>query len=151
MSRIAEEVRRLAEPVAAQLELSVWDVEFVKEAGARYLRIYIDKESGVGIDDCERFSRAMDAVLDEADPIEESYCFEVSSPGVERVLRRPEHFGACLGRPVEVRLYSAVGGQKTWTGTLAGYDAGAVTLTADDGSTVTFEKAQVAKVNLRMI
>ena len=126
MSRIADEVRRLAEPVAEELALEVWDVEFVKEAGTRYLRVYIDRDGGIGIEDCERFSRAMDSVLDEADPIDESYCFEVSSPGVERVLKRPEHFLRYLGQPATVRLYSAVEGQKTWAGVLAGYDAGAV-------------------------
>ena len=93
----AAAVRALAEPIAAQLGLSVWDVTFTKEGAQWYLRIYIDKPDGVDIDDCERMTRAIDPVLDEADPIEDAYLLEVSSPGIERELTRADHFELCRG------------------------------------------------------
>ncbi len=97
-------VWEIAAPVAEQLGLSIWDIRFQKEGVSWYLRIYIDKEGGVGITDCENFSRAVDGPLDEADPIEQSYYLEVSSPGVERQLTRDEHFKKYIGSPVMVRL-----------------------------------------------
>jgi ribosome maturation factor RimP len=86
---VAETVRKLVLPYAETLGLSVWDVRYVREGGAWYLRIFIDKEGGVGIEDCEKLSRAIDKPLDELDPIKESYCLEVSSPGINRELTRP--------------------------------------------------------------
>ena len=92
--------RRLAEPVAQELGLTLWDVRFVKEGASWYLRFMIDKPEGVSIDDCVAMSRRMNPILDEADPIAHAYCMEVMSPGVERELTRPEHFAACAGMPV---------------------------------------------------
>lgn len=89
MSKLTDAVLALAGPVAAQQGCEIWDVEYVKEAGSRYLRVYIDKPDGVSIQDCEDFSRALDPILDEADPIPDSYIFEVSSAGAERQLKRP--------------------------------------------------------------
>ena len=97
-------VQGLAESIAAELGLRIWDVTFTKEGASYYLRIFIDKDGGVGIDDCEAFSRAIDAPLDELDPIEQGYCLEVCSPGVERSLTKPAHFTACLGQRVQVRM-----------------------------------------------
>ena len=85
----------IAAPIAEQLGLDIWDIRFVKEGADWFLRIFIDKDGGVTIEDCENMSRAMDAPLDEADPIPQSYCLEVSSPGVERELTRDSHFEAC--------------------------------------------------------
>ena len=151
MNRIAERVRELALPVAAELGLELWDVEYLREAGQWYLRVYIDKLEGyVGIDDCERFSRALDPILDEADPIAESYTFEVSSAGAERELKRPGDFEKFLGSPVEVRLYKAVNGAKTQVGTLLGYENGNVRVNVA-GQEIEFEKGQVAKVRLRIL
>lgn len=96
--------RALAEPLAQRLGLRIWDVRFVKEGADWYLRVFIDREGGVSIDDCVDLSRLLSPALDEADPIDCSYCLEVSSPGVERELTRPEHFEAYTGRPVTVRL-----------------------------------------------
>lgn len=149
MSKITDAVASLAEAPAAALGLEIWDVEFVREAGTRYLRIYIDKDGGVGINDCVAFSQAMDPLLDEADPIAESYTFEVSSAGLERELKKPAHFARYLGSPVEVRHFSPVEGSKSHTGTLRGYDGGAVTIEFD-GESRTFTKEQVAQVRLRM-
>ena len=150
MSKITQIVEKLAEPAAAALGLELWDVEYVREAGQWFLRVYIDKEGGVGIDDCEALSKALDPLLDEADPIPDSYVFEVSSAGAERELKRPRDFERFMGSPVEVRLYTARDGSKTHIGTLTGYSDGAVSIeTAGTGHV--FEKDQVAKVRLRIV
>ncbi len=147
MSRITDIVSELARPVVEQEGCSLWDVEFVKEAGTRYLRVYIDKDGGVDIDDCERISRRLDAILDEADPIPESYVFEVGSAGIERELKRPGDFEAFLGSEVEVRLYQPLKGQKSFIGRLAAYEDGA-TVIESGGKTLRFEKQQTAQVRL---
>ncbi len=150
MNRIAQQVYDLALPLAEQQGIEIWDVTYTKEAGEWYLRVYIDKPDGVGITDCENFSRAFDPILDEADPIEGSYTFEVSSAGAERELKRPEHFARFLGQSVEIRLYKAVDGSKTWTGKLlACHDDGSVTIAAADGER-SFEKAALAQVRVKL-
>ena len=150
MNKIAQKVYDLALPVAEAQGVEIWDVEYVKEAGQWFLRIYIDKDGGIGINDCEAFSRTMDPILDEADPIEGSYVFEVSSAGAERELKRPSDFEKFIGSSVEVKLYKAVEGRKVFTGTLTGYADGAVTVTVGT-ETRTFEKAMVASVHLRIV
>lgn len=105
MAKVTDLVAQLAQPLAEAAGCSLWDVEYVKEAGTWYLRIYIDKETGVSIDDCEAVSRPLSDALDEADPIEGSYTLEVSSAGADRVLKKPEHFQRFCGEEVEVRLY----------------------------------------------
>ena len=150
MNRIAQQVYELALPLAAEQGIEIWDVTYTKEAGDWYLRVFIDKPDGVGITDCENFSRAFDPILDEADPIEGSYTFEVSSAGAERELKRPGDFEKFLGSPVEVRLYKAVNGAKTQVGTLLGYENGNVRVNVA-GQEIEFEKSQVAKVRLRIL
>ena len=150
MNRIAQKVYDLALPVAQEQGLDIWDVEYLKEAGQWFLRVYIDKEEGVGIADCEAFSRALDPILDEADPIEGSYVFEVSSAGAERELKRPSDFERFLGSNVEVKLYKGLDGRKLFTGSLKAYDEGAVTIEAA-GKELSFAKEQVAQVRLRII
>ena len=145
MSKITDTVLALAQPVVEAEGCEIWDVEYVKEAGAWYLRVYIDKAGGVSIDDCEAVSRALDPVLDEADPIPTSYIF--SSAGVERELKRPRDFEKFLGSQVEVRHYQPVEGAKAHTGTLRGYADGAVTIEIN-GAEKTYQKAQVAQVRL---
>lgn len=147
MSKITETVMALAKPVVEAEGCELWDVEYVKEAGAWYLRVYIDKAGGVSIDDCEAVSRALDPVLDEADPIPTSYIFEVSSAGVERELKRPGDFEKFMGSQVEVRHYQPVEGAKSHIGTLCGYADGAVTIEMN-GQEKTYQKAQVAQVRL---
>ena len=127
----------------------LWDVEYFKEAGSWYLRLYIDKEDGVSINDCEAVSRGVDPLLDEADPIQDPYTFEVSSAGADRPLKKPEHFEAFMGAEVDVKFYKAVNGQKNCTGILAGYDDGNVTLDMG-GETVTFDKKEIAFVRLHV-
>jgi ribosome maturation factor RimP len=144
-----EVVRKLAEPIAAGLGLSVWDVRFVKEGADWFLRIFIDKPGGVGIDDCEAMSRAIDKPLDELDPISQSYCLEVSSPGINRELTRPEHFAAYLNAAVQVRLIRPrEDGTRVLTGTLQDYKDGAITLRTDGGETIAFAQKDVSSVRL---
>ena len=149
MSKITDRVTALAMPIVQEEGCSLWDVEYVREAGYWYLRVFIDKEGGVSIDDCERISRRLDPILDEEDPIPDSYVFEVGSAGAERELKRPSDFEQFMGSQVEVRLYQPVKGSKTFVGTLAGYDNGKVTVTVGK-ETMAFEKAQTAQVKLHV-
>ena len=126
--KITETVRQFAEPVVQAHGCSLWDVEYVREGADWFLRLYIDKPGGVDINDCEAISRAVDPILDEKDPIPDSYSFEVCSAGLERVLKRPGDFEQFMGSMVLVRLYQPKDGKKEIVGTLAGYDDGAVTI-----------------------
>jgi len=145
MAKVTEIVAALAAPVVEENGCTLWDVEYVREGGEWFLRLYIDKTGGVSIQDCEAISRPVSDLLDEADPIEGSYTFEVSSAGLERALKKPEHFEACMGQMVDLKLYRPVDGSKERTGVLDGYQDGAVTV---DG--VTFEKKDVAAVRLHV-
>ena len=147
MAKVTDLTAALAEPIVQEQGCSLWDVEYVREAGQWFLRVYIDKEGGVSIDDCEAVYRPLSDALDEADPIEGSYVLEVSSAGADRPLKRPEHFRQFLGAQVEVRLYRALEGRKEYVGTLAGYEAGDVTLQTEAGAQ-TFLKQDVAQVRL---
>ena len=149
MSRISDIVSKLARPVVEEEGCSLWDVEYVKEAGTWFLRIYIDKEGGLSIDDCERISRRLDPMLDEADPIPDSDVFEVGSAGAERELKRPSDFQQFMGAQVEVRLYQPIDGSKVFVGELAGYDNGDVSIVFA-GQTLTFEKGKTAQVKLHV-
>lgn len=147
MAKVTDVVSELAAPIVAEKGCELWDVEYIREAGEWFLRVYIDKEQGVSINDCEAVSRPLSDALDAADPIEGSYTFEVSSAGAERALKKPEHFAKMMGHQVEVRLYRAVDGQKALVGELAGYDNGDVTIALPGGER-TFPKADVAQVRL---
>ena len=145
MAKVTDTVSALALPIVEQAGCTLWDVEYVKEAGEWFLRVYIDREGGVDIDCCEAVSRPLSDALDEADPIQGSYTFEVSSAGLDRALKKPEHFAQCMGQKVDVRLYRPVDGSKAYTGTLCGYEDGAVLV-----DTVRFEKNDVAQVRLHV-
>ena len=149
VAKVTELTAELAGPIAAGNGCTLWDVEYVKEAGAWYLRVYIDKAGGVSIDDCEAVSRALDPILDEKDPIPDSYHFEVCSAGLERVLKRPGDFQQFLHSPVLVKLYRPRDGAKEYPGTLEGYDNGRVTI-ATGSVSLTFEKSEIAQVRLRV-
>ncbi|MCI2057091.1 MAG: ribosome maturation factor RimP [Oscillibacter sp.] len=152
MKKVTELVRELASPVVVEAGCTLWDVEYVREAGAWYLRLYLDKPgSEVDILDCEKVSRAVEPLLDEADPIEGSYTFEVSSAGAERALKRPSDFAQFMGSPVAVKLYQNRDGRKEFAGTLKSYDeqSGAVTVTVGTADMV-FQKAETALVRLRV-
>ena len=144
---IASTVRELVAPVAEEMGYYIWDVEFVKEGADKYLRITLDNEEGININDCERFHRAIDPVLDEADPISESYVLEVSSPGIERELKYPEHIDACEGWDVEVKLYAPKNGTKQFRGVLLGYDEdGCIAIDAGEDK-IAFKPEEVAKIS----
>lgn len=147
MAKLTDVVHALAEPIAKENGCEIWDVEYVKEAGTWFLRVYLDREDGVTIDHCEAVSRALDVKLDEADPIEGSYVLEVSSPGADRVLRKPEHFQRFLGQQVEIRLYRPINGAKTLVGPLKSYEDGGVTIETPNGP-YTLAKQDVAQVRL---
>ena len=149
MSKITEKVGALAEPVVREEGCSLWDVEYIREAGSWYLRLYIDKEGGVSIDDCERISRRMDPMLDEEDPIPDSYVFEVGSAGAERQLKRPEDFEQFMGSEVELKLYQPRDGKKLYVGSLAAYDNGDVSLKVGKEE-IRFAKVQIAQVKLHV-
>lgn len=149
MKKITELTAELAAPAVAESGCTLWDVEYVKEAGTWYLRVLLDKEGGVDILDCEKVSRALSDLLDEADPIEGSYTLEVSSAGAERPLKRPGDFERFMGSPVTVKLYKARNGRKEFAGTLAGYDNGDVTVTVGNAA-MTFGKDEVALCRLRI-
>ena len=150
MKKITEIVRELAQPVAEENGCELWDVEYVREAGQWYLRLYLDKEGGVNILDCEAVSRKVSDLLDEADPIESSYMFEVSSAGAERPLKRPGDFERFMGSAVLVKTYKPRDGRKEFAGTLAGYEDGAVLLDMGTGEPLRFEKSEIALVRLRV-
>ena len=147
MAKVTETVAALAAPIVEQAGCSLWDVEYVKEAGEWFLRVYIDKEGGVSIDDCEAVSRPLSDLLDEADPIEGSYTFEVSSAGADRVLKKPEHFEQFMNSEVEVKLYRPREGRKEFVGLLRGYEDGGVTLEVGNEAQ-SFTKQEIALVRL---
>lgn len=147
--KITQIVQELAEPVVQAQGCSLWDVEYVREGSDYILRVIIDKEGGVDVSDCEAVSRALDPILDEKDPIQGSYHFEVCSAGLERALKRPSDFQRFLGSPITVKLYRPYNGLKEIPCVLRGYDDGRITVEAGK-ETVTFEKSQVALTRLRV-
>jgi len=147
MAKVTDTVAALALPFVEAAGCSLWDVEYVKEAGEWFLRVYIDKEEGISIQDCEAVSRPLSDALDEADPIEGSYVFEVSSAGADRVLKKPEHFEQFRDAEVEVKLYRPRDGRKEYVGLLRSYEDGSVTLDVG-GTPVNFEKKEIALVRL---
>jgi ribosome maturation factor RimP len=144
---IAEKVRELAEPLADEIGIWVWDVEFVKEGARRVLRITVDSENGIDINDCEKLHRAIDPVLDEADLIEEQYYLEVCSPGIERELKNDIHIEACEGWDVEVKLYAPIDGSKLFRGVLLPLGENGEICIRSGEQTLTFERGAVAKIN----
>lgn len=151
MAKVTELVAALAAPIAEQNGCTLWDVEYVREAGQWFLRVYIDKPEGISINDCEAVSRPLSDALDEADPIEGSYTLEVGSAGAERALKRPSDFQQFLGSPVLVKLYRAREGRKEFAGYLKGYDeaTGDVTVTVGSQDLV-FPKKETALIRLRV-
>ncbi len=141
-------VWEIAEPIAEELGLVIWDIRFVKEGADWFLRIFIDKDGGVGITDCENMSRAIDKPLDEADPIEQSYCLEVSSPGLERELTRESHFEACKGEKIKVKMIRAIDGVREFSGILESSEGMSIVLRLEDGSAMNIEKKETSYIKL---
>lgn len=136
----------IAKPIADALGLILWDVRFQKEGANWYLRIFIDKEGGVGIEDCVNMSHGIEEPLDTLDPIEQSYNLQVSSPGLERDLVRDEHFQKYIGEKIMLKLPRAVDGQKEFHGILQQYENGSLTLVYDDNKTLTVTKKETSWV-----
>lgn len=121
----------LGDKIADSLGMSVVDAEFKKEGGKQFLRVYIDSADGIGIDDCEKFSRLFSDEIDAADPIEKEYTLEVSSPGIDRKLKKEREFRHYIGREVDVKLYKQIGGVKEFTGILKDYNDGTAVVDKD--------------------
>jgi ribosome maturation factor RimP len=143
---VADVVTSLATPLAEQLGYSIWDVEYVREGADYYLRITIDSENGITIDDCEAFSRAIDPVLDEADPISDSYHLEISSPGIERDVKTPAHIAYCQGETVEARLFAPLNGSRIHRGTLLGLDEKDNVLLGIGEDTLAIPRASISRM-----
>ncbi len=143
--KIADVVTELLTPVINDLGYDVWDIEYVREAAEWFLRITIDSPDGIDIDDCEKVHRAIDPVLDEADPIEDAYRLEVSSPGLERDIRTDLHFEACIGEKIVCKLFTKLEGKKEYTGRLCAYENKQIVLDTEEGE-VTIDRKLASKV-----
>lgn len=138
----------IVEPFAEELGLKIWDVRFLKEGSSWFLRIFIDKDGGVSIDDCVDLTHAINGPLDEADPIEQAYFLEVSSPGVERDLVRDEHFSAYIGEKIKVKMIRPVEGKREFSGILSDYSDGNITISLEDESGFTFTKKEASWIKV---
>ena len=141
----------ILEPIIAEKGLELVDLEFVKEGVNWYLRVYIDKDGGVNIDDCEAVSRALEVKLDEKDPIEQAYILEVSSPGIDRPLKKDADFVKYQGEIIDVKLYKAQDGSKQYQGRLLGLEDGVLSIEEENGNVVKFEQKDIASVRLAVI
>ena len=145
-------IEELIQPTVTEMGYELVDVEFVKEGPNWYLKIFIDKEGGVTIDDCEAVSKTLEKIFDEKDHIEQAYFLEISSPGIDRPLKKKEDFIKYNGEMVDVKLYKPYEGSKEYTGKLVGYDEndGTVTIEVDDKN-IAFTKKEIAGIRLAVI
>lgn len=143
MAGVADKIFDLVKDTVEQQGVSLWDVKYIKEGASYYLRIFIDKPEGINIDDCVNVSHAVDPVIDEADPIKDSYYLEVCSPGLERELTREEHYKAMIGSEISIKLFKAVDGKKQFSGILKDFDTQAYIET--ESGMLKFNKADIAK------
>ncbi len=146
-SKTETAVWQLAEPIAAESGFYIYDIEYIKEGGLWFLRVYIDKDGGITMDECEAFSRTLSDTLDEADPISGNYYLEVSSPGIERRLKTEAHFRRYIGSVIDISLYKAVNGSKLITGILKKYENNEIAVEAD-GEDILLPLSSVSKANL---
>lgn len=146
MANIVSKVTPLCEKVASELGYFIWDVDYVKEGTEWFLRIEIDKEGGIDIEDCERYSRTIDPLLDEENYIEGTYRLEISSPGIERIIKTDFHLSKCIGEVVEIKLFAAIEGCKVARGTLHSYDSESVVL--KDETEIVIPRKNIAKMNI---
>jgi len=145
---MAAKITQLLTPVLEAQGVTLYDLEFIKEGGSKILRLYIDKPEGIDLNDCERVSRAAEIELDIHDPIPTAYYLEVSSPGIERKLSKPEHFERYVGHKIAIKLYGPVDGRRKFTGSLTSYENGNLSLTEEDGQTRNFEQTQISACRL---
>ena len=145
-----KQTEELLEPIVTGFGFELVDVEYVKEAGTWYLRAYIDKPGGITVDDCEAVSRKFSDVLDEKDYIEDTYIFEVSSPGLGRPLKKDKDFQRSLGEEVEIRTYRPIDRQKEFVGELKAYDKESGTIVYEDDTEQTFQRQEIALIRLAL-
>ena len=138
----------LITPILERMHFELVDVEYVKEGGTWYLRAYIDKEGGITVNDCEAVAREMNEILDREDFVEDSYVFEVSSPGLGRPLKKEKDYVRSMGKEIEIRTYRAINREKEFYGILSAYDENTVTIKTEDGTEMTFEKSDIALIRL---
>lgn len=146
-----KKVLTILEPILEEKALELADLEFIKEGPNWYLRVYIDKDGGVTIEDCENVSRILEKKLDEADPIEQAYILEVSSPGIDRPLKKPEHFKKYIGEIIDIKLYKPLEGKKEYQGELKQFNDGVITIIQEDGKEMQFIQKETASVRLAVI
>lgn len=143
-----QKTEEILQPIVDANGFELVDVEYVKEGGTWYLRAYIDKPGGITVDDCELVSRSANDILDEKDFIEESYIFEVSSPGLGRPLKKEKDFARSIGEEVEIRTFRAINRQKEFFGILEAYDKESVTIELEDGEMMQIARADIALIRL---
>ena len=146
-NKTEKEVKELITPIIDEKGITLWDIEFKKEGPSYVLRIYLDKDGGIGINDCEEVSRALSAVLDEKDPIPQAYMLEVSSAGLDRIIKYDFHFEKCMGKNVDVKLFATLDGVKEFTAKLKGFDGENVTM-EKDGSDITLPFNKISSLRL---
>ena len=147
MANAAERVYDLIKETVEGCGVRLWDVRFLREGASWYLRVFIDKDEGISIDDCTEVSHAIDPIIDEADPIDEAYYLEVTSPGIEREIKTDAHISMCLGEQVELKLYAPKNGTKQFRGVLVGYDADGNIVIENGGESIAFKPDEVAKIS----
>ncbi|SHI71431.1 ribosome maturation factor RimP [Dethiosulfatibacter aminovorans DSM 17477] len=145
-NNLIDYVRGISEKIVEDMDVDIYDVEYVKESGLNYLRIYISKEEGVSLDDCSLVNNRISEELDKEDPIEDAYYLEVSSPGIDRAFRNDRDFESNIGKEVEAKLYSKLDGKKYYLGILVKFDEKTVTL-EEGGKEVTIERSNITKIN----
>ena len=138
----------LITPILDRMNFELVDVEYVKEGGTWYLIAYIDKEGGITVNDCEAVAREMNEILDREDFVEDSYVFEVSSPGLGRPLKKEKDYIRSIVKEVEIRTFRSINREKEFFGILAAYDENTVTIKTEDGTEMTFEKSDIALIRL---
>lgn len=146
-NKTEKEVKELITPIIDEKGITLWDIEFKKEGPSYVLRIYLDKDGGIGINDCEEVSRALSAVLDEKDPIPQAYMLEVSSAGLDRIIKYDFHFEKCMGKNVDVKLFATLDGVKEFTAKFKGFDGENVTM-EKDGSDITLPFNKISSLRL---
>lgn len=145
---IIETVIRICEPLAEELEYELVDVEFIKESSNYFLRVYLDKQGGINLDDCQKMSQLLSDKLDEKDPISVPYYLEVSSPGLDRPLKTDKDLKRNLGKEIEIKLYEPLNGKKIIEGTLEMYEEKTVVLRAENNEVINIPREAIALIKL---
>ncbi|MHB8844140.1 MAG: ribosome maturation factor RimP [Nitrospirota bacterium] len=152
MSDLQEQIQRLLEPILGSLGLTLWNLEFRKEGPQWLLRIYIDREpGGVSLDDCAAVSRDLGTVLDVEEAIPHAYTLEVSSPGLDRSLTKPEHYRKSVGKQVRIKTYQPINDQKVFRGTLSGIEDGVAVLETESGEVLRVSLENISKASLEVV